>query len=65
MKELKDLFDYKDVRHSIWINWYHANRLVAIYSDRNLIKVRGIPYEQFLVLGLMKILGKNANATEM
>ena len=62
---MKELFDYRDVQHSIWINWYHANRLVAIYSDRNLIKVRGIPYEQFLVLGLMKILGKNANATEM
>jgi DNA-binding MarR family transcriptional regulator len=65
MKELKDLFDYRDVHHSIWINWYEANRLVSIYSDKKLTKVRGIPYEQFLVLGLMKKLGKNANATEM
>jgi MarR family 2-MHQ and catechol resistance regulon transcriptional repressor len=62
---MKELFDYRDVQHSIWINWYYANRLVAIYSDRNLVKVRGIPYEQFLVLSLMKKLGKNANATEL
>jgi MarR family transcriptional regulator, organic hydroperoxide resistance regulator len=65
MKELTELFDYQDVHHSIWINWYNANRLVAIYSDRKLTKLSGIPYEQFLVLGSMKKLGKKANATEM
>jgi len=42
-----------------------TSRLVTIYSDNKLTKVRGIPFEQFLVLGLMKILGKNANATEL
>ena len=62
---MKEIFDYQDVEQSIWINWYRANRLVAIYSDKKLTKVRGIPYEQFLVLSLMKKLGKNANATEM
>ena len=62
---MKELFDYQDIQHLVWINWYHANRLVVIYSDKNLTKVRGIPYEQFLVLSLMNKLGKNANATEL
>jgi DNA-binding MarR family transcriptional regulator len=65
MEALKNLFDYKDLQHLVWIDWYHSNRLVAIYSDKSLTKVRGIPYEQFMVLNLMKKLGKNANATEM
>jgi len=65
MKELKDLFDYKDIRNIIWTNWNIANILVVKYSDNNLAQVRGLSYEQFFVLSIMNKLGKKANATEI
>ena len=63
MKELKDLFDYKDFRNIIWTYWYIANILVVKYSDNNLAKARGLSYEQFFVLSVMNKLDKKANAT--
>ena len=35
------------------------------YADTSLTKIRGLSYQQFLVLIVMKKLGDNANATEM
>jgi DNA-binding MarR family transcriptional regulator len=38
---------------------------VTKYADTSLTKIRGLSYQQFLVLIVMKKLGDNANATEM
>ena len=62
---MKEIFDHQDIQHRVWINWYHTGGLVAKYADTSLIKVRGLSYQQFLVLIVMKKLGENANATEM
>jgi len=63
--KMKELFDYQDIQHVIWINWSHANGLVEKYTDQKLIKARGLSYEQFMVLSVMKKFGKTANATDM
>jgi DNA-binding MarR family transcriptional regulator len=39
--------------------------LVEKYTDQKLIKARGLSYEQFMVLSVMKKFGKTANATDM
>jgi len=62
---MKEIFDHQDIQHRIWINWYHTGGLVTRYADSGLIKMRGLSYQQFLVLIVMKKLGENANATEM
>jgi DNA-binding MarR family transcriptional regulator len=62
---MKEIFDHSDIQHRIWINWYHTGGLVAKYADTGLMKMRGLSYQQFLVLIVMKKLGENANATEM
>jgi DNA-binding MarR family transcriptional regulator len=62
---MKEIFDHQDIQHRIWINWYHTGGLVAKYADNGLTKMRGLSYQQFLVLIVMKKLGENANATEM
>ena len=63
--KMKELFGYQDIQHVIWINWSHANGLVEKYTDQKLIKARGLSYEQFMVLSVMKKFGKTANATDM
>jgi DNA-binding MarR family transcriptional regulator len=62
---MKDYFDPEDVQHRIWMNWYHTGELITKYADSRLSKVRGLSYQQFLVLLIMKKVGENANATEM
>jgi DNA-binding MarR family transcriptional regulator len=62
---MKELFDHQDIQHRIWINWYRTDGLVTKYADNSLIKIRGLSYQQFLVLIVMNKLGENANATEM
>ena len=62
---MKEIFDHGDIQHRIWINWYHTGGLITRYADSGLIKMRGLSYQQFLVLLVMKKLGDNANATEM
>jgi len=62
---MKEIFDHQDIQHRIWINWYHTGGLVTKYADTSLTKIRGLSYQQFLVLIVMKKLGDNANATEM
>ena len=62
---MKEVFDHSDIQHRVWINWYHAGGLVTKYADSGLIKMRGLSYQQFLVLIVMKKLGETANATEM
>ncbi len=62
---MKDFFDHQDVQTRIWINWYHTSGMITKYADSRLSKIRGLSYQQFLVLLIMKRLGDNANATEM
>ena len=62
---MKEIFDHQDIQHRVWINWYHTDGLVTKYADNSLIKIRGLSYQQFLVLIVMNKLGANANATEI
>jgi DNA-binding MarR family transcriptional regulator len=62
---MKEIFDHQDIQHRIWINWYHTGGLITKYADTGLTKMRGLSYQQFLVLIVMKKLGESANATEM
>ena len=62
---MTDFFDHKDVQARIWVNWYHTSELVVKYADSRLSKVRGLSFQQFLVLLVMNRMGDNANATEM
>jgi DNA-binding MarR family transcriptional regulator len=62
---MENIFDHQDIQHRVWINWYHSGVLVAKYTDISLIKVRGMTYQQFLVLTMMKKFGEKATATEI
>jgi DNA-binding MarR family transcriptional regulator len=62
---MKDLFDRNDIQTKIWMNWYHTSELITKYADSKLSKVKGLSYQQFLVLLIMNKMGENANATEM
>ena len=62
---MKDFFDRNDIQTRIWQNWYHTSGLITKYADTKLSKIRGLSYQQFVVLLVMKKMGENANATEM
>lgn len=62
---MKEVFDHENIQHRIWLNWYHTGGLISKYADTKLSKVRGLSFQQFLVLLTMKKMGETANATEM
>jgi DNA-binding MarR family transcriptional regulator len=62
---MKDFFENPDIQTKIWLNWYHTSGLIIKYADTKLSKIRGLSYQQFVVLLIMKRMGENANATEM
>lgn len=62
---MKDFFDRSDIQTRIWLNWYHTSGLIVKYADTRLNKIRGLSYQQFVVLLVMNRMGENANATEM
>ena len=62
---MMDVFGRNDIQHKIWVNWYHTGELIGKYADTRLNKVRGLSFQQFLVLLFMKKMGDNTNATEL
>jgi len=54
-----------DLQHRVWMNWYHTSSLITKYADDRLSKIRGLSFQQYLVLVIIKKIGTNATATEI
>jgi DNA-binding MarR family transcriptional regulator len=62
---MKEFLDEKDIQRRIWVNWFHTVEMINKYADTKLKKVKGLSFQQFLVLVVMNAMGDTANATEM
>jgi DNA-binding MarR family transcriptional regulator len=65
MNKLNPKYLPEDPGQKTWVLWQHVSDLISSYIDETFFRTNKISYEQFIVLLLIRSIGREANATRL